>query len=454
MVQFPKGKMRIPNFSKMSTMKISPLLIIQIGVCLLWSDPIAAEPPPDLNTVTVLAESGDPYWQGVLGDIFRRGETGEINYAAAVHWSELSAAQGHPLGLYNLAVLYESGLAVPIDTVRARALYRQAMNPMRSLAESGDQRAQVNLGYLLESESGSEENLMAAIHWYEQAAQAGYSRAEFIVGYKIYHGWGYENNLTQVITWLSKAADHNYRPAQHFLGNLFSAGKDAPVDLDRAIKYHRQAERVQINQEVLPTETSPYILNGIEYPGDVIIPGLLPPNFKLEIREGSCGEACLWSIINANDFHASQLEINIQGGAPGRGLHSYELHIPLEAQGFSYQDKMRHSYILYALQLMNPLSMFGRDTTKYRQYIDETIIPELRLGHPIILGVKIYPDTHFLWDCDHFILLVGYNEETDELIFNDFNKRKRIKITQLLDKREGYSIQNRYGFKNYIVIRD
>ncbi len=52
---------------------------------------------------------------------------------------------------------------------------------------------------------------------------------------------------------------------------------------------------------------------------------------------------------------------------------------------------------------------------------------------------------------DHFILLVGYNEDTNELIFNDFNKRKRMDAEDLLQKREGYSIVNKSGYLNAVI---
>jgi len=82
------------------------------------------------------------------------------------------------------------------------------------------------------------------------------------------------------------------------------------------------------------------------------------------------------------------------------------------------------------------------------------VIEKISQGNPIILGVKKYPDKHPFWDCDHFILLVGYNQQKDELIYNNFNKRERIKIEKLLNKSDGYSLINRYGFINYIEIRN
>jgi len=57
----------------------------------------------------------------------------------------------------------------------------------------------------------------------------------------------------------------------------------------------------------------------------------------------------------------------------------------------------------------------------------------------MIIGVKSYPTQNSQWFVDHFVLVVGYNERTDELIFNDFNKRKRISVKKLMDSSPGYS---------------
>jgi len=408
----------------------------------------------DIDLIIQKAENGDAYYQGVLGEIYLRGEMGEKNYKKAYEWSHLSSDKGNPLGAYNLAILYESGIFVPKDSLAAHELYAKAYIPMLELAKRGDPRAQVNLGYMLEIGNGVEPDLQKALGWYEKAAHAGYPTAQYIVGYKYYHGWGYDKDYDRTLEWFNKAAEQNYPPALHFLGNMYANGVGVTRNFEEAVTWHRKAEQYQYSIETINPDSSCYVLNGIDYKGDLIIPGLLPPSFILEITEGSCGESCLWSIINSKNFVASQLEINKSGGCFERGLHANELHKPLDRYHIQYADNMHKSYFQYALSFLNPANILSSHSNKYRDYLYNVVIEKVKHGNPLILGVKIYPDKHYFWDCDHFILLVGYNEMTNELIFNDFNKRKRINAEKLLDKIDGYSLINRYNFLNYIEIKN
>ncbi len=433
--------------------KICRVLLI-IGIIFAYPSIYMSAESIDLESIILKAKNGDAYYQGVLGAIYRRGEMGEINFKKAYKWSQLSSKKNNPIGMYNLAVLYESGIIVSKDTLRANELYAKAYIPMHELATQGDPRAQVNLGYMLELGNGVNANLQEALQWYEKAATAGYPRAQYIVGYKYYFGWGYEKDYDKTIEWFKKAAEQNYPAAQHFLGNMYANGVGVTKSFNEAVEWHKKAEKIQYNMEVINSESSHYVLNGIEYEDDKIIPGLLPPNFRLEILEGSCGESCLWSIINSENFITSQIEINKEGGYPGRGLHVNELHKPLDEYNIKYVDNMNKSYFKYVLSFLNPINIFSSHSTKSRDFLYNKIITKIKQGNPIILGVKIYPDKHFFWDCNHFILLVGYNEKTNELIFNDFDERKRINADKLLDKTEGYSIINRYNFLNYIEIKN
>ena len=429
--------------------KLKSLLLL---IAVLLSCPIICTGASivDLETIKTRAEQGDAFAQGVLGAIYRRGEAGEIDYQKAYLWLKKSAAQGNPIGLYNLATLYEAGFAVPKDSARAAELYASAYAPMLDLAEQGDARAQVDFGYLLEV-SGSETGLQDAIGWYEKAAAQGDPRAQFIVGYKHYHGWGYDQNYSKAVEWLSKAAELGYPPAQALLGNMFANGIGVAENYERAKILHRQADQFRVSTETINNDSSIYTLNGIAYPGDKIIPGLLPPSFNFKIPEGSCGEACMWSIINSNKYVATQIEINIAGGDPGRGLHSNELYKALDTYGVEYEDHISHSYLGYSLALLNPVNLFSSQPEKYKRFLYSVVIAKLKQGIPILLGIKIYPDKHFFWDRDHFILLVGYNKTTNEIIFNDFDKRKRMDAEKLLDTADGYSLVNRYNYLNYIA---
>lgn len=155
--------------------------------------------------------------------------------------------------------------------------------------------------------------------------------------------------------------------------------------------------------------------------GDILLNNLNPPNTYWEIPEGSCGEACIWSISNFLKINISQEEINSLVKAPNRGIHSGE--------------------IVKILKKLNiPHTNLSANVSSPSLFLKETILPSLKSGNPILLGVKIYPDENPKWACDHFILVVGFNPVTKELIYNSNDERERVKISKLLNKENGYSI--------------
>ena len=159
---------------------------------------------------------------------------------------------------------------------------------------------------------------------------------------------------------------------------------------------------------------------------DYIIPNTNPPENYFEIEEGSCGEACLFTVFKIQEKAVSQKEINVSGGNPGRGLHGSELFLALNNNDIKYKN--------ISLTII-------RD---YSEYLNKVIIPAILNDNPVLLGVKIYPDEHPEWSSDHFILLIGYNSITDEIIYNSNDERDRIPARKLLNKKRGYSIVDKY----------
>jgi hypothetical protein len=63
-------------------------------------------------------------------------------------------------------------------------------------------------------------------------------------------------------------------------------------------------------------------------------------------------------------------------------------------------------------------------------------------GNPIIVGVKIYPDLHPEWYCDHFILFTGTNTLSKEFYYNSNNYSDSITYAKLCNTNNGYSLVN------------
>ena len=436
------------------------LSVLVIGVICTFLSAFAAG---NIQDLIIAAENGDVRAQAALGEIYRRGESVDIDYAAACKWTKLAAESDHPVGLYNLAVFYEKGICVERDTIRAEELYRAAEGPLEKLASQGDPRACVDLGNIYESRHDDPALSEKAVQLYRTAADSGYAFAQYVLGFKYYYGSVVEKDFEEGIKRLSQAAENGCRPAQFLLGNILFNGIGEEVDETAAqhlfgnngfnsADVETDEQQAQKWFSLAESPNTVYDHNGFSTPGDFIIPDCLPPKYKLSITEGSCGETCFWTVLSNRGEKVTQMEINRAAGSPGRGLRSYELHRVLKYYGIKSEDRINGNIVKFISKYFKIFDIFSNKEKLYRNAIEDQIIPEIQKGNPVLLGVKRYPDKVKWWDVDHFILLVGYNEETNELIFNDFTQRKRIKIEKLFNEEPGYSLVNRYHLVNYVVI--
>ena len=67
-----------------------------------------------------------------------------------------------------------------------------------------------------------------------------------------------------------------------------------------------------------------------------------------------------------------------------------------------------------------------------------------------MFGLKYLPYHIPYIPMDHFILIIGYNEETDEIIYNDINQINRSTVSKLVDGSYGYSAVNYYDVSHII----
>jgi hypothetical protein len=85
-----------------------------------------------LNVWMAQANAGDPEAQTLVGEIFERGLGGTADYAAAVIWYQKVvdnpsiADKAKERALFDLGTLYEQGLGVDKDPLKALNLYRRA----------------------------------------------------------------------------------------------------------------------------------------------------------------------------------------------------------------------------------------------------------------------------------------------------------------------------------------
>lgn len=82
------------------------------------------------------------------------------------------------------------------------------------LAEAGDARAQLLLGYLHETGETGRPDYGAALHWYRQAAVQGIPEAQYALGLMHELGYGTPVDADAAQYWYGRAIDHGYCPGE------------------------------------------------------------------------------------------------------------------------------------------------------------------------------------------------------------------------------------------------
>ena len=111
------------------------------------------------------AQGGDARAQNNLGNLYRLGRGGPVDFERAFYWFSKAAPQGQVNAQTSLGDMYEKGDGVERDYVRAAYWYRRA-------AVAGFFIGQYSLGEMFEVGRGVPRNLIAAMAWYTIAAQA------------------------------------------------------------------------------------------------------------------------------------------------------------------------------------------------------------------------------------------------------------------------------------------
>jgi TPR repeat protein len=108
---------------------------------------------------------------------------------------------------------------------------------LRTQAQAGDQKAQVNLGAALLLNKPS--NPQEALEWFRKASDQGNAIAATNIGEMYYNGLGVAKNPVEAAKWYRLGADRGSASAQNQLGRLYENGQGVPQDFAEALKYYR-----------------------------------------------------------------------------------------------------------------------------------------------------------------------------------------------------------------------
>ncbi len=112
--------------------------------------------------------------------------------------------------------------------------YTEAAMQWNTAAQAGNVNAQHNLGVLYEEGLGVDQDLLKAAAWYQKAAENGVPGAAYNLGSMYDEGIGVEQNYTEAAKWYTVAAEGNIVDAQFNLGLLYAMGQGVTQDYEKA----------------------------------------------------------------------------------------------------------------------------------------------------------------------------------------------------------------------------
>ena len=159
-----------------------------------------------------------------LGFMYDEGLGVDQDYIKAVEFYQQAALLGNASGQFNLAYMYDEGLGVERDYAIARNWYEKSAAQQHPFAEN-------NLGYMYEKGLGVKQDYQKARYWYQKSAIQGDDLAQFHVGTLYEYGLGVKKNLTQAKIWYTKSAEQGNEQAECSLCLLDEARCEAELRL-------------------------------------------------------------------------------------------------------------------------------------------------------------------------------------------------------------------------------
>jgi TPR repeat protein len=119
--------------------------------------------------------------------------------------------------------------------------YAEAMRWYRLAAAQGNALAQVGIGNFYSMAQGVPQDYGEALRWYRLAAAQGNSEAQDNIGFFYMSAWGVPQDYTQALNWFRKAADQGNEVAQRNIGWIYLQGLGVAQDRAEAIRWFRMA---------------------------------------------------------------------------------------------------------------------------------------------------------------------------------------------------------------------
>ena len=189
-----------------------------------------------MNSLVNKSNSGDAEAQMWLGTYhYTKNE-----YAKALVLFKKSSLQMNTQAIFNLARMYDKGLGVKKNLIKAKKLYLIS-------AEKGYAHAQHNVGNMYLLGEGTIKNPQEALKWLLLAGQQGQRSAQRDLGALFIEGKHVKRNLVLAYTYMSLAAINNEPNASAAAARIKHIM--TPSEIKKATRFINQAKAIR-NQEI------------------------------------------------------------------------------------------------------------------------------------------------------------------------------------------------------------
>jgi hypothetical protein len=115
------------------------------------------------------------------------------------------------------------------------------VNALRAKAETGDAKAQNDLGQVYAKGDVLKQSYAEAAQWYLKAAEQGNPAAQGALGELYEAGQSVPHDDAEAAKWYAKAAEQGFARAQYNLAVLYLMGRGVPRNMEEAVKWYRKA---------------------------------------------------------------------------------------------------------------------------------------------------------------------------------------------------------------------
>ncbi len=203
-------------------------------------------------------------------------------------------------------------------------------------------------------------------------------------------------------------------------GNRSPRSQAEPSGVDRVARAPADADASRARPVAVPVSPK---ADGNDSVGRVLLDIAARDHAPERPPTGWCAETAIQEALLYYGAFVPQRLINRAGRPKHADLYWSDVPVALEKLGLSYQRTK------------------SDDLAHYIDWLED----EIRAGHPVISGVKIYPTDHPQWGLDHIVLVVGFDNRGGLFINTTWGYRERRTRAQLGSEEKGMSFHNRYG---------